>query len=77
VAELEPNLRLLESFLKDLGESVKNFNQIDISEIKKIANPPLAVTEVMAAVMIYLGKGTSWKEILKEINDSKFYERLL
>jgi hypothetical protein len=60
---MEPSLLLIESSLENLVRSVKNLNKNDIEEINIITSPSPAVAEVMAAVMIYLGKGTSWKEI--------------
>jgi dynein heavy chain len=69
-ADAEQELKKAEPALLAAQAALEMLDKKFIAEIKSFSSPPPDVATVMSAVMIILGKDTSWAAVKKELADS-------
>lgn len=57
-------------------EALNSLNKNDLTEVKSYATPPEKVQRVMEAVMVLLGRDTSWAESKRALGESSFLDQL-
>jgi dynein heavy chain len=76
-ADAEAELKKAEPALLAANEALEGLDKKHISEIKSFTSPPDAVATVMAAVMVVLGKDTSWPTVKKELAAPDFVKGIM
>jgi len=76
-ADAEAELKKAEPALIAAQEALEGLDKKHISEIKSFPTPPDAVATVMSAVMVVLGKDTTWATVKKELADSNFVKKIM
>jgi len=74
-AEYELNKAL--PALNAANQAILELDKKSINEIKSYASPPADVATVMSAVMVILGKPTTWLEVKRELADIKFIDKIM
>lgn len=76
-ADAEQELKKAEPALIAAQQALEMLDKKFIAEIKSFSSPPPDVATVMSAVMIILGKDTSWAAVKKELADSQFVKKVM
>jgi len=76
-ADADSELKQAEPALIAAQSALEKLDKKYIAEIKAFTNPPQDVQIVMSAVMIVLGKETSWASVKKELTDSAFLKKIM
>jgi len=76
-ADADQELKKAEPALLAAQAALEMLDKKFIAEIKSFASPPPDVATVMSAVMIILGKDTSWAAVKKELADSQFVKKIM
>ena len=74
--DAEKELRKAEPALIAAEESLEKLDKKYIAEIKSFPSPPAEVEMVMYAVMVILGKDTTWLAVKKELADPQFVKKI-
>ena len=74
--DAEKELRKAEPALVAAEESLEKLDKKYIAEIKSFPSPPAEVEMVMYAVMVILGKDTTWLAVKKELADPQFVKKI-
>jgi dynein heavy chain len=75
-AVAEQDLKKAEPALIAAEESLEKLDKKYIAEIKSFPSPPAEVEMVMYAVMVILGKDTTWLAVKKELADPQFVKKI-
>jgi len=59
------------------NKAVETLDKKFIAEMKAMSNPPGDVKTVMDAVMVFLERPLGWVSVKKELNDTKFLDRIM
>jgi len=59
------------------NRAVETLDKKFIAEMKALSNPPGDVKTVMDAVMVFLERPLGWVSVKKELNDTKFLDRIM
>lgn len=59
------------------NRAVETLDKKFIAEMKAMNKPPSGVDVVMDSVMVFLERPTGWTSVKKELNDTKFLDRIM